>query len=59
MLMMAGTRVSAANSISATPTMRPGASVRSDSRLATSSAANAAITVAAADVMTSPTRTTE
>lgn len=57
-LMIAGASVSAASSISATPTISPGASVRSDSRLATSSAANAAMTVAAAEAITTPTRLT-
>ena len=55
---MAGISVSAASSISAMPAISPGASVLSDSRLATSRAANAAMTVAPAEAMTSPTRST-
>ena len=58
-LKMAGTSVRAARSMSVTPTISPGARVRSDSRLATSNAAKAAMTVAAAEVITTPTRVTE
>src|ERR1700722_12195444 len=58
-LMIAGAKVTAAASIKATPTIKPGARVRRDSRLATKSAANAAITVAAAEAITTPTRLTE
>jgi hypothetical protein len=56
---MAGTSVTAARSMSAMPMIKPGASVRRDSRLATSRAANAAMTVAAAEVITSPTLVSE